>query len=321
MKICYVTLGFTPAFELGGPIQNSYQLLRRLVKQGVEVTVCCTNLSGKSTKLFAGTRCSIIEGIEVIYFNAYKLFPLGIGSFGAYYAPGMKTFCQERLDDYSLIHLDGYRVVPNMLFSMYARKKRIPYVIQARGTLPADFNSIAAKRIFDVLYGRKDSRDAAGYRFIETEKRQYLGFAELESLVHVIGCGIDEEEYREIPDGNSFRSRWDPESRDEKSFPMSGESMRSRIDHLIRACAGSAYRSDLILLIAGPDERNDVFVISGSGLCDQIKFIGRIDGFENVKCMRALMWSFTRQVGIVRNGGVRGILCGAPSLFRRIRVW
>ena len=324
MKICYVTLGFAPAFELGGPVQNSYQLLRRLVKRGVEVTVCCTNLSGKSTKSFAGTRRSFIEGIEVIYFDTYKLFPLGIGSFGAYYAPGMKTFCRERLDDYSLIHMDGYRVVPNMLFSMYARKKRIPYVIQARGTLPADFNSIAAKKVFDVVFGRKILGNAACLiASSETEKRQYLGLMpSSEPLVRVIGCGVDVEEYSEIPDGNSFRSRWDPERKGRKIVSYVGRIHALKgIDHLIRACARSAYRSDLLLLIAGPDEgevRRLRVLADREGLCEQIRFIGRIDNHEKRQMYAGsdvvVYASKSESFGMV---AFEAVLCGAPLIVSR----
>ena len=286
MKLCYVTLGFAPAFEFGGPVQNSYQLLRRLVKRGVDVTVCCTNLSGKSTKLFPGTRRSVIEGIEVVYFNTYKLFPLGIGSFGAYFAPGMVSFCRERLEEYDLVHMDGYRVVPNMLFRMYARRKGIPYVVQARGTLPADFNSIAAKKVFDVVFGRSILKNAACLiASSDTEKRQYLDLVPgSEPMVHVIGCGVDEEKYHEILDGNSFRNYWDPERKGRKIVSYVGRVHALKgIDHLIRACAGSAYRSDLLLLIAGPDEgeeRRLRALADREGIGNQTRFIGRVDDLE-----------------------------------------
>lgn len=324
MKLCYVTLGFAPAFEFGGPVKNSYELLRRIVRQDVSVTVCCTNLAGKSRKLFDGTRTRILEGIEVIYFDTYKLFPLGIGSFGVYYAPGMTAFCRKRLGEFDVIHMDGYRVLPNMIFSRHARDRGIPYVIQARGTLPADFNSIVAKRVFDVIFGRSILQNASLLiASSDIEKQQYLALLPgIADQIRIIGHGFDEEEYGSLPNGYEFRNRWIPEGESRFIVSYVGRiHVIKGLDFLIRACSRSIYRDRLLILIAGPDEGDGQRlreIASREGISDQVIFIGQIDG-EEKRGMYAgsdvvIYASRSESFGLV---AFEAVLCGTPIIVSR----
>lgn len=281
MRICYVTLGYPPAFALGGPVRNAYYLTRELHKLGHHVTVWCSNLSGKHAKLSDRTLQNEENGIAIVRFNTVKCALLGRKSFGVYVWPELPGFCRRDAASFDVFHLDGYRDSPTLIASYYARKERVPYLIQARGTMPRLENSIFAKRLFDALLGKTVTSGCAGFiASSSTEADDYRSFIAPQSAIIQIPNGIDFGEFRALPAAGGLRralglTRPRVVSYVGRIHPLKG------IDVLVRAFARSRWKNAATLLIAGPDENYQdrlTALISTLGLSDAVVFVGTLGG-------------------------------------------
>jgi glycosyltransferase involved in cell wall biosynthesis len=286
MKICYCALGFPPAGGLGGPTLNAYYLTKALVARGHAVTVVCTNLASKHEKLFPETRRVLYEGVEVIYFNTYKLFPLGLHSFGLFVPPGVVGFFQRELRNYDVAHFDGSRSFVGLVGAYYCRKYKIPYVIQARGTMRAIYSSLLAKHIYDVLFGGHILGGCA--LFIASSSREvgdYKGFSRACQKVVVIPNGINIAEYANLPERGAFRRRHGISER--KLVTYLGRVHRSKgIEHLLRAFASSRFRGESRLAIVGPDDgyrETLVGLAQELGLAGSVTFIDTLGGEQKLQ--------------------------------------
>jgi glycosyltransferase involved in cell wall biosynthesis len=283
MRICYVTLGYPPAFSLGGPVRNAYYLTHELQKLGHHVTVWCSNLVEKQAKLSDRTSRTNENGVHVVRFNTVKCGLLGKNSFGVYWWPDLPSFCRCDTADFDVFHLDGYRDSPTLIASYFAKKKRVPYLIQARGTMLRLQNSFLAKRLFDVLLGKTVTSSCAGFiASSRTEADDYKSFLAPQAAIIQIPNGIDFREFSALPAVGELRrglslTRSRVVSYVGRIHPLKG------IDVLVRAFARSRWKSASILLIAGPDENYKdrlTALIATLGLSDAVVFVGALSGNE-----------------------------------------
>ncbi len=272
-----------PATDLGGPIYSSYHLLKALLARGHEVTVCCTNLASKFQKLYAQTERRLYDGIEVIYFNTHRPFPVGSKSFGLFVCPGMIRFCQTELRNYDLVHLDGYRCFPTTVVSYFCRKYGIPYTIQARGTLGHANTSVMAKRVFDVLIGNIILNGSElCIASSEDEAAQYRHFIPAKEELAVIYNGLDSDDYKNLPPRGAFRRRHGIKSRYLLTYLGRIHAMKG-IDTFIQAFALSRCRSESSIAVIGPDEGYKAKLVrlaEETGLRDSVIFSDAIVGEE-----------------------------------------
>jgi glycosyltransferase involved in cell wall biosynthesis len=283
MRICYVTLGYPPAFSLGGPVRNAYYLTHELQQLGHHVTVWCSNLLGKHSKLSDRTMRSDENGIQVVRFNTVKCGLLGKNSFGIYFWPDLPTFCRRDTSDFDVFHLDGYRDSPTLIASYFAEKRRVPYLIQARGTMLRMQNSIFAKRLFDALLGKTVTSRCAGFiASSSTEADDYKSFLAPQSAIIQIPNGIDFREFSALPAAGELRrglglTRSRVVSYVGRIHPLKG------IEVLVRAFARSRWKNAATLVIAGPDENYKdqlTALIATLGLSDAVVFVGALSGDE-----------------------------------------
>lgn len=113
LDILFVTARFYPL--VGGTEQHTYEVARRLVSSGQNVTVLTTDVSG------ALPRSELIEGIRVVRVPAW---PKGRDY---YFAPGIyQTIINGHWD---LVHCQGYHSFVAPLTMLAARISRIPYYV------------------------------------------------------------------------------------------------------------------------------------------------------------------------------------------------
>jgi glycosyltransferase involved in cell wall biosynthesis len=316
VKLCYVTLGYPPAFALGGPVRNAYYLTQELSKLGHSVTVWCSNLLGKHSKLSDRTVQGEESGIDIVRFNTVKCALLGKKSFGVYVWPDLPSFCRRYASTFDVFHLDGYRDSPTVIASYFARKVRVPYFIQARGTMPRLENSIVAKRLFDALLGKTVTSGCAGFiASSSTEADDYRSFLAPQSPIIQIPNGIDFREFSGLPATGELRrtlslTRPRVVSYVGRIHPLKG------IDVLVRAFARSRWKQAATLLIAGPDENYKdrlTALIRTLGLTEAVVFIGTLGGDDVRKVYVdsdvVVYPSKHESFGMV---AVEAAVCGAP---------
>jgi len=320
MEICYNILGFPPATGLGGPTLNAYYLTKALIARGHAVTVVCTNLASKHRKLFPETRRVLREGVDVMYFNTYRLMPLGLHSFGLIVSPGMVGFFKQELKNYDVVHLEGLRAFDVMAASYFCRKYNVPYVIQGRGAMGRIYSSLLPKLAYDWLLGRRILRGCA--LFIASSAREVSDYKRVMrpgQRVVVIPNGINAAEYAELPEKGSFRRRHGIAER--KVVTYLGRVHRSKgIEHLVRAFASSRFRGESRLVIIGPDEGYKTKLASLArelGLTDSVTFIDTLAGEQKLQ-------AYVDADVVVYAGRLEGesfgmvpfeaAMCGAPTI-------
>jgi glycosyltransferase involved in cell wall biosynthesis len=252
MNLLNVTLGFPPASSWGGPVLNSYRVCKELVNRGHTVTVYCTNLLDKRTKVEQRTCERVLDGIRVIYFNTWNL-PWWPGTLGPFWTPDIVPTIQQEIREYDAVHLHGYRSLMFIPVVRAARRQGVPLITQPHGTLPIQISSFWLKRTYDRLLGGEELKGIHTLIALqESEKRQAVAFGIPPERIEIIPNGIDPMEKANFPEPGSFRKRFSI-SPDQKVVLFVGRINRIKgIDMLVEAFSRLNHK-DTLLVIAGPD--------------------------------------------------------------------
>ena len=254
MKILQVTNFFKPSWESGGPARVAYEISKKLVERGHEVTVYTTD--GFKWRIdVEKNKPADVDGIKTYYFrnlSSYLTRKMNLPI--PYYLP---IVARRTLRDFDMIHIHEYRTVLAIVVHHYAKKYGIPYILQPRGSIPRASKS-KQKKLFDALFGRAIIKDASKIiASSKLESDQYWDvFPDLEGekIVHIPN-GIDLETYQNLPKKGEFRKKYSI-AEDEKVILFLGRIHKIKgIDILIEAF--SKLKEELQgvkLVIAGPDD-------------------------------------------------------------------
>jgi glycosyltransferase involved in cell wall biosynthesis len=292
-----------------------------LVGRGHAVTVATSNLANKHEKVFPETRRVLYEGIDVIYFNNYRLGPLGLHSFGLTIRPGFVGFFQRELKNYDLVHLDGYYSSDVLAATYFCPKYNVPYVIQARGTMKPIYSSLLAKHSYNLLFGRRILGGCS--LFIASSSKEasdYNGYIGPSQRVVVIPNGINAAEYEKLPEKGSFRRLHGIAERKVVTY-VGRVHAKKGIDHLVRAFASSKFRRDSRLVIVGPDEGYKaklVSLVKQLGLTHSVTFVGTVIGEQKLEAY--VDTDVLVYVGESESFGMvpfEAAMCGVPAITAR----
>jgi glycosyltransferase involved in cell wall biosynthesis len=257
-----------------------------LVARRHAVTVACTNFAGKHQKLFPETRRVHYDGVDVVYFNAHRLIPLGLHSFGLFFCPGMIGFLRRELKNYDIVHLDGYRGFVVLVVAHFCRKYKVPYVIQGRGAMKPAHSSLLAKHTYDWLLGRSILKECA--LFIASSRAEvsdYDGYIRKDQKVVVIPNGLDVGAYANLPHKGEFRKQYRIAETRVITYLGRVHSQKG-LDHLLRAFAGSRFRPESRLVIIGPDDgyRTSLAALAQHlDLASSVTFVEALEGRQKLQ--------------------------------------
>jgi len=321
MRICYLSLGFLPATKLGGSIRSASYLTKALTAAGHEVTVCCTNLAARNEKLFPKTKRISRDGVDVIYFNTHNLFPLGRNSFGLFVCPELPAFCRRELRNYDIVHMDGYRDFPVLITSHYCRQYGIPYLIQARNSMPLAYGGISAKRAYDGLFGgRILGKCALFIASSPAEELDYHAIIPPGSRIRHIPNGLDVDDYARLPERGAFRKRYGVGERTLISYVGRLHAVKG-IDHLIRGFAIAQCGSKSRLAIVGPDDGSKGMLLELARQLDLIDSVIFVDTLEGEEKLQAYVDSdlvvYAAQFESFGLVALEATMCGIPVISAR----
>lgn len=277
LRILQVTPSFYPARGYGGGPLAAYEISKRLVKQGHEVTVYTTDANDKWSRLKAGIKN--MNGIKTCYFRnisnsvafSHKLF----------LSPGMLAVARKEMKGFDIIHLHDLRTFQNIIAHHYARKYGVPYVLHTHAAHLRIIKKQRLKQVFDLLFGTRILREAnivVGLNKAEVE--QFKGLGVREDRIKIIPTGTDLSKYNNLPPKGAFRTKYDI-ANSEKIILFLGRIHQSKgIDLLIKAFAEVVEDlSGVKLVIAGQD---DGFLpalkklVTGLKINDKVLFTGRV---------------------------------------------
>ena len=233
-----------PAIGYGGAARSAYDLSCALHDLGHHVTVLTTDVwdarkryvSNGSIPPFEVVRVPNLSNKLAYYFQFYT--PLGI-----------LKHAERLLAECDILHLHTFRNLHNDLLARTAVKQGKPFVLSGHGTIPRIERFQFIKKMYDLMIGRWQLDNAAGYLAVSIPERRAMKRMALPAeKIRVIPNGVGEVQ---IPDAGSFRKRWGLDPAEKIILFLGKITPRKGVQHLVRAFA--RIRNQGRLVIAGND--------------------------------------------------------------------
>ncbi|WP_287584792.1 glycosyltransferase [Candidatus Borrarchaeum sp.] len=266
MRILQVTNFFKPSWEAGGPAKITYELSKKLLERGHEVTVYTTD--GFKRRLNVEKNRPVdVDGIRTYYFrNLSKSLVTKISTL-PYYAP---LIARKEITDFDIIHINELNML-GFLVHRYAKKYKIPYVLQGHGSLffkisgrvtfSSEGNIVITKkrllgRMWNVLFERPTLYNASKIiALTEKEAEECKKINVDENRIVIIPNGINLNLYENLPKRGEFRSKYSIKDNERLILYLGRIHKIKGINLLIKAFASLLKElKDVRLVIVGPDD-------------------------------------------------------------------
>jgi glycosyltransferase involved in cell wall biosynthesis len=314
LRILHVTPYFSDAWAYGGIPRVAGTLARGLARRGHRVTVCTTDARDQSSRL-AAREIRTPDGVVV------HVFP-NISNRLAYHLQlflplGFSKFLEQHAADFDVAHVHACRNMPGAIATHHLRRAGVPYVLAPNGTAPIIERRRIAKRLFDVMLGRRVVSNAARIIAVsDAERRQLQQLGIPDTTIRVIPNPIDLDEFGQPVRRGAFRQRWSLAA-DRVVLFLGKLTPRKRVDVLIRAFADIKH-SDTRLVIAGNDMGSGPALkalVRSHGLEGRTIFTGLLRGVERVEALAdadVLVYPSEHEIfGLVP---VEALLAGTPVI-------
>ena len=212
MNILHVVPSFAPCFSHGGVVNASYQIAKKQVENGHDVTVYTTDSCNERLKFETNYNVDV-DGIKVFYFknlsNSFKnklTIDTPISSI---------SYLKKTITNFDIVHIHEHRHSLAIATHRYAKRNNVPYVLQAHGSVLPFFQKEKLKEVFDKLWGFDILHDASKvFALTEVEKEQYLKMGVKDKNIEIVPLGINLEEYSRLPPKGNFKSKYDIDEND-----------------------------------------------------------------------------------------------------------
>nr|MDO8044219.1 glycosyltransferase family 4 protein [Candidatus Baldrarchaeota archaeon] len=276
MKILFVIPYFYPAQAFGGSVQVAFNIGKELIKRGHEVTIFTSD--AKDLKGRLNIKSSEIEGMKVYYFKNLSMF--FARSSKLFITPELPRKIQSDLKSFDVIHTHEYRTYQNIIVHKYAKKYKVPYILQAHGSI-ARMGRTGRKLLYDILFGYRILKDASKVIALTAiEAEQYKAMGVSEDKIAILPNGIDLSEYKDLPTKGSFRRKYDINNEKKIILYLGRIHKIKGVDFLIKAYAYLVKKlkfNNTLLIIAGPDDGylNEVkSLVKSLKIADMVLFTG-----------------------------------------------
>ena len=325
MNILHVVPSFAPCFAHGGVVNASYQIAKKQVEEGHNVTVYTTDSCNERLK-FDDNYNVDVEGIKVFYF---KNLSNNIKNKLTIDTPiSAINHIKKTINDFDIIHIHEHRHSLAIATHRYAKKNNVPYVLQAHGSVLPFFQKEKMKDIFDKLWGFDILYDASRvFALTEIEKEQYLKMGVAEDNIEIVPLGINLNEYNDLPAKGNFKSKHDISNNDKLILFLGRIHEIKGLDLLVNAFTKTD-NDNVTLAIVGGDygfrERLDELIVKNN-LQGKVIFPGVLTGPDKIEAlvdcdifvMPSRYESFT-------TSGLEAMACGKPLILTKnnhIHTW
>ena len=325
MRILHVVPSFAPCFAHGGVVNASYQIAKKQVENGHDVTVYTTDSCNERLK-FENNYNVDVDGIKVFYFknlsNTFKnklTIDTPISSI---------SHLKRTVSDFDIIHIHEHRHSLAIATHRYAKKNNVPYILQAHGSVLPFFQKEKMKEVFDKAWGFDILHDASKvFALSEVEKDQYLKMGIKMENIEIVPLGINLEEYSNLPSKGNFKSKCSIDENDKLILFLGRIHKIKGLDLLIKSF-GQLSTSNVKLAIVGGDygfKAELEKLITDNDLEDKVLFPGVLTGQDKIEAlvdcdifvMPSRYESFT-------TSGLEAMACSKPLILTKnnhIQTW
>ncbi len=109
-----------------------------------------------------------------------------------------------------VIHMQGVRTFQNIIAYHYAKKYKIPYIVDSHGfAVAGSFLRRLLTKLFDIMFANKICRDA-NFCVAETKigKDEFIRAGVKPEKIVIIPCGCDLGQFDNLPPKGGFRKKW-----------------------------------------------------------------------------------------------------------------
>lgn len=213
MKILHVVPTYYPCLEAGGVVNAVYQLGKKQVEKGNEVSVFTTDSCSERIKMKKRYDVNV-DGVKAYYFKNLSNSLKSKFIIDTPYALPFKI--KKKIKKYDIVHIHEHRHSLAIITSYYAKKNNIPYVLQAHGSVLPFFQKEKLKEVFDKLCGFKILKNASKlFALTDVEREQYIKMGMEEKKIKIVPLGIELKDYANLPPRGNFRKKYHIEN-DEK---------------------------------------------------------------------------------------------------------
>jgi glycosyltransferase involved in cell wall biosynthesis len=328
MKILMVAPRFSPKSGGGGYVITN-NLLKELIKRDNEVELWTSDYGIAINYLLKDSPVDVIPFHTLVTLMGFHITPLL--SRYANLSFRMENWEMDILDSihivhkqFDVIHLQGCRTFQNIVVSHYARKYKIPYIVDAHGfPIQGSWLHKLVLKTFDLLFANKIVRGAK-YCIAETEvgKQEYLRAGVKEERIKIIPCPYDLSIFDNLPEKGEFREKYKILSRYKIIGFLGGLDRIKGLDFLVEAFAKlreGRERDDLVLVLAGTDMgfKKELDVqIERLSIKDRVIFTGYISGRDKLEYLvdREVCVFPSRAEQGLPFAALEAIMCGVPII-------
>ncbi|WP_405292738.1 glycosyltransferase [Methanobrevibacter sp.] len=325
MNILHVVPSFAPCFAHGGVVNASYQIAKKQLEAGHDVSVYTTDSCDKRLE-FENNYNVDVDGIKVFYFrnisNTVKnklTIDTPISSI---------KHIKKTIAKFDIVHIHEHRHSLAIATHRYAKKNNIPYVLQAHGSVLPFFQKEKMKDIFDKIWGFDILHDASRvFALTEVEKEQYLKMGVLDNKIEIVPLGINLDEYNNLPSKGKFKTKYNIDENNKIILFLGRIHEIKGLDLLIKSF-NQIPHDNVKLVIVGGDygfKEELVKLIEKFNLKDKIIFPGVLTGKDkiealvdcNIFVMPSRYESFT-------TSGLEAMACNKPLILTKnnhIHTW
>lgn len=276
MKILQISHSFIPCFDSGGVVRVVYEISKELSAKGHDVTVYTTDGCIKRLKVKKNSPVEL-EGIRVYYFrNISNWLRMKLKLATPY---SMFRVIRAEINDFDVVHIHEHRTLTAVIASRYAKKNKIPYVVQDHGSALPFFQKSTFKKVFDKIWGNDMLKHASKViALTEAEVEQYMKIGIDKAKIEVVPNGINLSEYEDLPEKGKFRKKYGISS-DELIILYLGRLNRIKApDLLIKSFAEISREIEKVkLVMVGPDDGCMEYLnklLKMENLTDEVLFTG-----------------------------------------------
>ena len=285
MNILHVVPSFVPCFSHGGVVNASYQIAKKQVENGHNVSVYTTDNCIKRLK-FEDNYNVDVDGIKVFYFknisNSFK------NRFTIDTPVSLINYLKKTIARFDIIHIHEHRHSLAIITHRYAVKNNIPYVLQAHGSVLPFFQKEKLKEIFDKYWGFDILHDACKvFALTDVEKEQYLKMGVKSENIEIVPLGVNLEEYKNLPKRDLFRKKYHIRH-DEKLILFLGRIHKIKgIDLLINSFSKISNKNVKLAIVGGDSgyKKEAEKLINKLNIKDKVIFPGVLTGMDKIQAL------------------------------------